>query len=88
MVKGISRRVVVVESPDQRFFEQAIFILRSDAAGEGVSSREVVEEARRVAREYVSDSGGVRRFRDLSPLVWGLTGAGCCGLGWLLACLV
>ena len=40
MVKGVSRRVVVVESPDQRFFEQAIFILRSDAAGEGVSSRE------------------------------------------------
>ena len=38
MVKGISRRVVVVDSPDQRFFEQAIFILRSDAAGAGVSS--------------------------------------------------
>ena len=88
MVKGVSRRVVVVESPDQRFFEQAIFILRSDAAGEGVSSREVVEEARRVARDYASGSGGVRRFRDLSPLVWTLTGAGCCGLAWLLACLV
>ena len=27
MVKGISRRVVVVDSPDQRFFEQAIFIV-------------------------------------------------------------
>ena len=88
MVKGISRRVVVVESPDQRFFEQAIFILRSDAAGEGVSSREVVEEARRVARDYAAGSGGVRRFRDLSPLVWALTGAGCCGLVWLLVCLV
>ena len=36
MVKGISRRVVVVDSPDQRFFEQAIFIVRNDAAGEGV----------------------------------------------------
>ena len=28
MVKGISRRVVVLDSPDQRFFEQAIFIVR------------------------------------------------------------
>ena len=37
MVKGISRRVVVVDSPDQRFFEQAIFIVRNDAAGEGVT---------------------------------------------------
>ena len=42
MVKGISRRVVVVDSPDQRFFEQAIFIVRNDAAGEGVTSKELV----------------------------------------------
>ena len=41
MVKGISRRVVVVDSPDQRFFEQAIFIVRNDAAGEGVTAREL-----------------------------------------------
>ena len=31
MVKGISRRVVVVDSPDQRFFEQAIFFVRMEA---------------------------------------------------------
>ena len=43
MVKGISRRVVVIDSPDQRFFEQAIFIVRNDAAGEGITSRELVE---------------------------------------------
>ena len=49
MVKGISRRVVVVDSPDQRFFEQAIFIVRNDAAGEGVTARELVEEARPAA---------------------------------------
>ena len=49
MVKGISRRVVVVDAPEHRFFEQAIFIVRNDAAGEGITSRELVEEARRVA---------------------------------------
>ena len=48
MVKGISRRVVVVDSPDQRFFEQAIFIVRNDAVGGGVTAGELVEEARRV----------------------------------------
>ena len=47
MVKGISRRVVVVDAPEHRFFEQAIFIVRNDAAGEGITSRELVEEARR-----------------------------------------
>ena len=50
MVKGISRRVVVVDSPDQRFFEQAIFIVREDVARSGgVSREEVLNEARRAA---------------------------------------
>ena len=44
MVKGISRRVVVVDAPEHRFFEQAIFIVRNDAAGEGITSRELVED--------------------------------------------
>ena len=89
MVKGVSRRVVVVESPDQRFFEQAIFILRSDAAGEGVSSREVVEEARRVARNYAGGDHGrfSRVWRELSPAVYTLMGAGGIGLVWLIAAL-
>ena len=39
-----AKRVVVVESPDRRFFEQAIFIVRSDAR-EGVTARELVEQA-------------------------------------------
>ena len=55
MVKGISRRVVVVDSPDQRFFEQAIFIVRNDAVGGGVTAGELVEEAR---RETAAGSAG------------------------------
>ena len=79
MVKGISRRVVVVDSPDQRFFEQAIFIVRNDAAGEGVTARELVEEARRVARNYAGGDHG----RYLSPAVYTLMGAAGIGLVWL-----
>ena len=30
MVKGISRQVIVVQSPDPKLFDQAIFILRDD----------------------------------------------------------
>jgi hypothetical protein len=89
MVKGISRRVVVVDSPDQRFFEQAIFILRSDAAGEGVSARQLVDEARQVARNY--GGGGRGRFSrlwgDLNPAVYTLMGAGATGLLWMIAAL-
>lgn len=89
MVKGISRRVVVVDSPDQRFFEQAIFIVRNDAAGEGVSPRELVEEARRVAQRYAS--GGRSRgrpWRCMNPAVYTVTGAGAMGLVWLITALI
>ena len=118
MVKGISRRVVVVDSPDQRFFEQAIFIVRNDAAGEGVTARElveevrqliggerikvavsgsaglglaeVVEEARRVARNYAGGDHGrfSRIWRDLSPAVYTLMGAAGIGLVWLTVWLI
>ena len=90
MVKGISRRVVVVDSPDQRFFEQAIFIVRNDAAGEGVTSRELVEEAKRVARSYAGGSHSrlSRAWRDLSPAVYTLMGAAAIGLLWLIVALI
>ena len=90
MVKGISRRVVVVDSPDQRFFEQAIFIVRNDAAGEGVTARDLVEEAKRVARNYTGNDHGKfsRAWRDLSPLVYTFMGAAAIGLVWLLVVLM
>ena len=90
MVKGISRRVVVVDSPDQRYFEQAIFIVRNDAAGGGVSARELVEEARRVARNYAGGDHGrfTRTWRNLTPAVYTLLGAGGIGLVWMVAALL
>ena len=86
MVKGISRRVVVVDSPDQRFFEQAIFIVRNDAAGEGVTSRDLVEEARRVAGNYAGGDHGrfSRTWRELSPIVYTSMGAAAIGLIWMI----
>ena len=90
MVKGISRRVVVMDSPDQRYFEQAIFIVRNDAAGEGVTAQALVEEARRVARNYAGGDHGrfSRAWRELTPAVYTLIGAGGIGLVWMLASLV
>jgi len=89
MVKGISRRVVVLDSPDQRFFEQAIFIVRNDAAGEGVTSRELVEEARRIARDHAGGRGKLSRtWRDLPPLAYSAMGAAATGTVWLLMTLV
>ena len=33
MVKGINRQVIVVRPPDQKLFEQAIFLLRLESGG-------------------------------------------------------
>lgn len=49
MVQGVSRQVIVVRSPDPRFFEQAIFIVKEDAFKKGVTADEVLQEARRAA---------------------------------------
>ena len=35
MVKGISRRVVVVKSPDPEIFDEAIFIVRDEYLNRG-----------------------------------------------------
>ena len=92
MVKGISRRVIVVDSPDPRIFEQAIFIIRNDAAagGGGVTSQQLVDQAVRIARNYARTHGGstpVNRWYT-SPWLWALLGGVAIGLVWLLASLV
>ncbi len=85
MVKGISRRVIVVESPDPHIFEQAIFILSNDAAGGGVSSQQVVEQAVRIAKSYARTHGAPPRRRRLTTWMAALLGAvssACCGWCW------
>lgn len=90
MVKGISRRVVVVDSPDPRIFEQAIFIVRNDVLNrDGVTSQAIVDEARRVAKSYTQGAGRIsHRWRTLSPALYTSLGAGGIGLLWLLVSLL
>ena len=57
MVKGISRRVVVIEPPDQKLFEQAIFIVREDyRAKERGGSGDILREAQDVADRYIQSA--------------------------------
>ena len=89
MVKGNTRQVVVVKSPDPKLFEQAIFLLREDALEKhGVSERELLEEARRVASGYVADHAQGKRRRSLPPLVWTAVGAAPFCAAWLLTLLL
>ena len=85
MVKGISRRVIVVDSPDPQIFEQAIFILRTD--GGGVSSQQLVDQAVRIAKTYARCQGLPRRRVRVPGWLWAAIGAAAIGLTWLLCTL-
>ena len=86
MVKGISRQVIVVRGPEAKLFEQAIFILREDALGDGITDEALLKEA----QDAIS-GGTVRRSRIracLSRMAWACCGAlAACGVWYLTAFL-
>lgn len=90
MVKGISRRVIVVESPDPRVFDQAIFILRNDILSEdGVSSRQLVDQAVRIAKSYTRSQGlPPPKQHRMTPAIAAMLGGGLMGLVWLVVTLL
>ncbi|MCI5753216.1 MAG: hypothetical protein MR033_01080 [Clostridiales bacterium] len=85
MIKGVSRRVVVVKSPDPRIFEQAIFIVREDfLERSGVSSEDVLRQASAAADDYIRGTLGRkrRRLRLPAPLI-AAAGAVATAAAWL-----
>lgn len=86
MVKGVSKRVIIVKSPDVRFFEQAIFIVKDDALGKaGVTAERVLEEACRVADCYVKENSTKPSLLSrIKPLLWCSAGALTAILVWIV----
>ncbi len=70
MVKGVSRRVVVIKSPDKSVFEEAIFIVKEDALDRGITRDEIVREAQKVANEYVASNRKKSRLLSLPKFVY------------------
>lgn len=83
MVKGISRQVIVVHSPDPKLFEQAIFILKDEAVEKGVTEEALLKEAQEAIRRPVKN----RRLYLYGP-VWACGGAALTGLVWLMTALL
>lgn len=86
MVKGISRQVIVVPSPDERLFEQAIFILKDSAVGEGITREALLKEAEKAIRGR--EASGKKRHRYLYGAVWAAGGAVLTGLAWLISAVI
>lgn len=81
MVKGISRQVIVVHSPDPELFDQAIFILKDEAVGQGITEDDLLKEAQQVIR---SSTGPGKRKLWLYGPVWACGGAAITGALWML----
>ena len=79
MVKGISRQVIVVHSPDPKLFEQAIFILKDEAVSQGVTEAALLKEAQQIVNRPAK-----KRRLSLDGPVWACGGALVTGLVWLL----
>ena len=86
MVKGISRQVIVVQAPDPKLFEQAIFILKDEAVGEGITDEALLKEAQKAIRGI--DKQGKKRHFYLYGAVWASGGALLMGLAWLLTAML
>ena len=68
LVKGISRRVVVIRSPDKRIFEEAIFIVREDSINsKSITGEMIIKEAQEIADRYVRENVKKRRMPKLPP---------------------
>ncbi len=86
MVKGISRQVIVVQGPEPKMFEQAIFILKDEALGEGITDEALLKEAQDAIRGC--DKPAKKRHFYLYGAVWASAGAIAMGLVWLLTAIL
>ena len=86
MVKGVTRQVVMVRSPDPKLFEQAIFLLRENCGPEAPSQQEILRQAQEVADAYILRSTPRGRMKTaLRPVLYALSGAIVASGCWVLA---
>lgn len=86
VVKGVSKRIIVVKSPDPKIFEQAIFIIREDYAGQnGLNDQDVFREARRAANRYLGGNrrSGSKTISSIRAPLYAAAGAAATGLAWI-----
>lgn len=85
MVKGVSRQVIVMQSPDPQLFDQAIFILRDEAVSKGVTEEALMKEAKHLINAGRYEKQG---RRVVSEPFWISVGAVLTGIIWLITALI
>ena len=83
MVKGITRQVILVKSPDPNLFEEAIFIVKEEAlTREGVTADQVLQQARQAADGYLRRGRIEARGSQWIAPMWGVGGAVISSIFW------
>ena len=89
VVKGVSRRVIVIKSPDRHLFDEAIFIVRDDALRDGgVTGDEIIRQAQEVADNYVRFHLSRSLLSRVPAPAFAAIGAALTALAWVLALYV
>lgn len=84
VVKGLTRKVIIVKSPDPKIFEQAIFIVRDDyLSTQGVGQKELLRQAREAANDYAGNPGGKCGRIRVPPVALTVLGAGAASAIWM-----
>ena len=84
MVKGISKQVIVVQSPEPKMFEQAIFILKDEAVEKGITEEALLQEAQSIIRPGY----GRKRKLYLYGPIWACGGAVLTGVLWAVCAIL
>ena len=80
MVKGISKQVIVVDPPEPKLFEQAIFILKEDTPG--ITDEALLKEAKQLLHAPNTEE------KPWQSAIWALCGGLTVGIAWLLTLLL
>ena len=88
VVKGITRRVIIIKSPDPDVFDEAIFFVKEDAFSKGISKSDVLKEAQKTASSYLSSSASPKPKKKISPIVYALIGGLSASAVWLLLFMI
>ena len=88
VVKGLSKRVVVVKSPT-KIFEEAIFILKEAPLVQyGVDANQIVKEACSIAEHYDGKLRRRKASKNISSISFIALGAAITGLLWIASVIL
>ncbi len=88
MVKGISKRAILVKTLPNTMFEEAIFFLKEDVLNDGVNADELVREAHSAAVYYSEKRNKRFSKKAVAATTFTALGASLMGIIWMLYTII